>query len=141
MISRRYLWPCLLPFVMLKPALAIEIWHSDTVWANQGMCSATFTLDSGTEPVGELDIGIELVNARQEVVSVDHLTVAPFGTSEATRYQTTYAEGEHYCDDTLSIRITSLAEVDSGVHKRLPLSLITPRHFRPFTIVTAPRDK
>ncbi|WP_249118854.1 IrmA family protein [Kosakonia sp. SMBL-WEM22] len=105
------------------------------------MCSATFTLDSGTEPVGELDIGIELVNARQEVVSVDHLTVAPFGTSEATRYQTTYAEGEHYCDDTLSIRITSLAEVDSGVHKRLPLSLITPRHFRPFTIVTAPRDK
>lgn len=33
------------------PTHAIEIWHSNTVWANQGMCSATFTLDSGMESV------------------------------------------------------------------------------------------
>lgn len=28
-------------------AYGLEIWHSNTVWAGQGMCAASFTLDSG----------------------------------------------------------------------------------------------
>jgi len=72
--------------VTAAPASALEIWHSNTVWANQGMCSATFMLDSGMEETGPLEIGVELVNAKGVVIASDTLNVDALGVAEATRY-------------------------------------------------------
>lgn len=120
--------------LFFKPVQALEIWHSSTVWANQGMCSATFTLDSGMESVGHLKIGIALIDPQGKVVTNDELEVESFGDSEATRYQTTYGEGESYCDSDLRVQLVSLSVEQNGATRSLPLSLLTPREFVPFKI-------
>lgn len=122
------------------PSHAIEIWHSNTVWANQGMCSATFMLDGGMESVGSLEIGFDLVDAKNNLVAHDALQVEPFGDSDATRYQTAFAEGEHYCESNLTLRLTSLALVNGKTKQPLPLSLLTPRAFIPFPIINPQAD-
>ena len=125
----------------IAPASALEIWHSNTVWANQGMCSATFTLDSGMEETGPLEIGVELVNAKGVVIASDTLSVEAFGDSEATRYQTTFLEGEAVCEDDLSVRFTSLAQVAGQQKQPLPLSDLQIRDFKPFRLVNPQADK
>lgn len=125
----------------MAPASALEIWHSNTVWANQGMCSATFTLDSGMEEVGPLEIGVELVNAQGVVVATDTLNVDAFGDSEATRYQTTFLEGEAVCEDDLTARFTSLTLVSAPQKKTLPLSELQIRDFKPFTLSNPQADR
>lgn len=114
-------------------AQAVEIWHSNTVWANMGMCSATFSFDSGTEPVGQFNMAIELVDTQGTVVSKDVIAVEPFGDSEATRYQIAYGEGEHYCDDNLTVKITAISDANGNA---LPLQMLTPRDFTPMKIVS-----
>lgn len=127
--------------LFMAPASALEIWHSNTVWANQGMCSATFMLDSGMSEVGPLEIGVELVNAQGVVIAIDTLNVDAFGDSEATRYQTTYLESEAVCEEDLTVRFTSLATVAGQKKKTLPLSELQIRAFKPFTLINPQQDK
>ncbi|MCU6680584.1 IrmA family protein [Leclercia sp. H6W5] len=127
--------------LFMAPASALEIWHSNTVWANQGMCSATFTLDSGMSEVGPLEIGVELVNAQGVVVAIDTLNVDAFGDSEATRYQTTYLEGEATCEDDLTVRFTSMVTVSGQTKETLPLSELHIRTFKPFTLINPQQNK
>lgn len=127
--------------LFMAPASALEIWHSNTVWANQGMCSVTFTLDSGMSEVGPLEIGVELVNAQGVVVAIDTLNVDAFGDSEATRYQKTYLEGEAVCEDDLNVRFTSLVTVSGQMKKTLPLSELHIRTFKPFTLINPQQNK
>ena len=127
--------------LFMAPASALEIWHSNTVWANQGMCSATFTLDSGMSEVGPLEIGVELVNAQGVVVAIDTLNVDAFGDSEATRYQTTFLEGEAVCEDDLTVRFTALVTVSGQSKKTLPLSELHIRTFKPFTLINPQQNK
>ncbi|UYM58279.1 MULTISPECIES: IrmA family protein [Leclercia] len=121
--------------LFMAPASALEIWHSNTVWANQGMCSATFMLDSGMSEVGPLEIGVELVNVQGVVVAIDTLNVDRFGDSEATRYQTTFLESEAVCEDDLTVRFTALVTVSGQSKKTLPLSELHIRTFKPFTLI------
>lgn len=132
--------------VTAAPASALEIWHSNTVWANQGMCSATFMLDSGMEEtgpleIGPLEIGVELVNAKGVVIASDTLNVDAFGDAEATRYQTTFLEGEAVCEDDLTVRFTSLARVSGQQKQPLPLSDLQIRDFKPFRLINTQADK
>lgn len=127
--------------VTAAPASALEIWHSNTVWANQGMCSATFMLDSGMEETGPLEIGVELVNAKGVVIASDTLNVDAFGDAEATRYQTTFLEGEAVCEDDLTVRFTSLARVSGQQKQPLPLSDLQIRDFKPFRLINTQADK
>jgi len=39
---------------LTMPAQAVDFWHSNTVWANQGMCSAVFSCDSGMQDITDL---------------------------------------------------------------------------------------
>lgn len=127
--------------LFMAPASALEIWHSNTVWANQGMCSATFMLDSGMTEVGQLEIGVELVNVQGVVVAIDTLNVDAFGDSEATRYQTAYLEGEAVCEDNLTVRFTSLTEVEGQNKRSLPLRELQIRAFKPFTLINPQESK
>ncbi|MCU6665921.1 IrmA family protein [Silvania hatchlandensis] len=127
--------------LFVAPASALEIWHSNTVWANQGMCSATFMLDSGMTEVGPLEIGVELVNAQGVVVAIDTLNVDAFGDSEATRYQTSYLEGEAVCEDDLTVRFTSLTLVSGQNKKTLPLHELQIRAFKPFMLINQQEGK
>lgn len=129
---------CLL---FMTPASALEIWHSNTVWANQGMCSATFTLDSGMDVIGPLEIGVELVNAQGMVIATDTLNVVRFGESEATHYQQALLEGEAECDDELTVRFTSLTLVSDQQKKTLPLSELKIRDFKPFKMINSQAGK
>lgn len=49
-------------------AYGLEIWHSNTVWANQGMCAASFTLDSGEVKVQDLHIALAGIDIRNNNV-------------------------------------------------------------------------
>ncbi|QDX98816.1 hypothetical protein EGD00_19830 [Pectobacterium carotovorum subsp. carotovorum] len=117
---------------------AIEIWHTDTVWAGQGACSAQFTLDNGGafgEPVGKLEISVDVLDKSGKVQQKDTLNVEPFGDSDATRYQTALLEGENYCDSDLTINITKVAEIVGSEKKILPVSEFTTRKFKPYTVL------
>lgn len=127
--------------LFMVPASALEIWHSNTVWANQGMCSATFMLDSGMSEVGPLEIGVELVNAQGVVVAIDTLNVDAFGDSEATRYQTTFLEDEAACEDDLTVRFISLVTVSGQTKKTLPLSELHIRSFKTYTLINPQQNK
>ncbi|MCU6668773.1 IrmA family protein [Enterobacteriaceae bacterium H4N4] len=127
--------------LFVAPVSALEIWHSNTVWANQGICSATFMLDSGMTEVGPLEIGVELVNAQGVVVAIETLNVDAFGDSEATRYQTTYLEDEAVCEDDLTVRFTSLTQVSGQKKTALPLSELQIRDFKPFRLINPQEDK
>ncbi|PWC18959.1 IrmA family protein [Brenneria corticis] len=117
---------------------AIEIWHTDTVWAGQGVCSAQFTLDNGGafgEPVGKLEISVDVLDKSGKVQQKDTLNVEPFGDSDATRYQTALLEGENYCESDLTINITKVAEIVGSEKKILPVTEFTTREFKPYTVL------
>lgn len=70
----------------------IDIWHSYTVWANQGMCAVAFTLDGGgsdgsARGIGLLEIAVDVLAKSGKRLDSDTLKVEPFSDSEATRYR------------------------------------------------------
>lgn len=117
----------------------IDIWHSNTVWVNQGMCAATFTLDGGGSDgrgrgIGRLEIAVDVLDKSGKRLESDTLEVEPFSDSEATRYQTAHLVGENYCEGNLIINITRVTETMSGKKRVLPLSELGSRDFTPFTV-------
>lgn len=123
-------------------AHAIDIWHSDTVWVNQGMCAATFTLDGGGsdgsgQGIGSLEIAVDVLGKSGKLLQKDTLEIEPFSDSDATRYQTAHLVGENYCEDNLTINITRITETVNGKKRVLPLSEWSSRDFKPFNIKIA----
>ncbi|MEC5321463.1 IrmA family protein [Brenneria populi subsp. brevivirga] len=117
---------------------AIEIRHTDTVWAGQGACSAQFTLDNGGaagEPIGNLEITVNVSDKNGKILQKDTLNVEPFGDSDATRYQIAYLEGESYCEDALTINIVKSVETVKGKKKNRPLAEFTTSEFKPYTVL------
>lgn len=93
-------------------AQAIQMWHSDTVWANQGMCAANFTFDSGLDRVQQLKVHIQVLDKKtNRVVSQDVIEVDDFGGSNADRYATGYWHSELACDDDLRLVVTQARAV------------------------------
>src|SRR5690606_15654026 len=67
-------------------AQAIDFWHSNTVWAGQGQCSAVFSFDSGMEEIKNLQVSVAAVNKAGKRVAAGDLQIARFGQSSADRY-------------------------------------------------------
>jgi hypothetical protein len=116
-------------------AHAIEFWHSNTVWGGQGMCSATFTFDSGLVEIASLNIEVALVDASGTEVLADTLTVAEFGGSGVDRYADAMIDGAEVCHDGLTLQVKSAsAALDGKPTDLLAARSLTAREFKPFTI-------
>lgn len=134
MIIRRVMAMALIGSVT-APAHAVEFWHSNTVWAGQGVCSATFTFDSGLVGIRNLDVAVALVDGSGKDVVNDTLTVATFGGSGVDRYADAFIEGADVCDDTLSLVVKSAsAIVDGKATDLVATRAISARDFKPFRI-------
>lgn len=117
------------------PAHAIEFWHSNTVWGGQGMCSATFTFDSGLVEIAGLTVEMALVDASGTEVLADTLTVAEFGGSGVDRYADATIDGAEVCDDGLTLQVKSAsAALDGKPTDLLAAKSLTAREFKPFPI-------
>lgn len=118
-------------------AYAIDFWHSDTVWANQGMCAANFTFDSGMEPVEQLQVSIvALEKNTNKVKGQGVIDIDEFGTSGADRYAVGYWESELACDDNLYLVVTEASAYIDGVKQDLlEAGLLKAREFKPYQIV------
>lgn len=117
-------------------AHAISFWHSDTVWANQGMCAANFTFDSGMEPVEQLQVSIvALEKGTDKVKGQTVIEVDEFGTSGADRYAVGYWESELACDENLYLVVTAASAYLDGVKQDLLESgQLNAREFLPYQI-------
>lgn len=117
------------------PAAALDIWHSDTIWGGQGICVATFTLDSGGDSISRLSIGITASDRKGESVGAFVLEVPDFGASNAERYATATWESEAACEEDLTLSITAAhAVIDNQRINLLKESRLTTRDFKPFKI-------
>ena len=117
------------------PAHAIEFWHSNTVWAGQGQCSAVFTFDSNTEDTKNLQVAINLLDKAGKKLTSGTLEVQQFGQTSANRYADAFLESEETCADDLIVTVTKATAIING--KRVDLlktKTLTPREFKPFKI-------
>ncbi|MGU5890792.1 IrmA family protein [Aeromonas hydrophila] len=72
-------------FAEAQRHLAIQ--HTDTVYANQGVCAYHFSLDSGgADEFGHLYITLQFNDKKGKALAESTLEVDPFGGSSATRY-------------------------------------------------------
>src|SRR5690606_6925765 len=117
------------------PAQAVELWHSDTVWAGQGMCAATFTFDSGGETVVNLRVALSAIDKAGNYVDSFILSIPEFGASSAERYASELWETDVACDDEVKLVVTSATAVVNDERKDLLKSQgIAVRAFKPFVI-------
>lgn len=125
----------LLGVLSVLPAQAIEIWHSNTVFAGQGQCAAALTLDSGGEEYQQVRLQVALLDKGGRRVATQTLDLPAIGQSSAERYADVLIEGEAACDSSLQLQITAASAVVNG--KRVDLvrtGQLTARDFRPMRI-------
>lgn len=116
------------------PAQALEIWHSNTVWAGQGQCSAVFGLDS-MEAIEKLEISITVVDAKGKKVASGTITTEGFGGTSADRYAESFIEGEAFCADNLTLIVKKATANIEGVRTDLlKTQALAVRAFKPFPI-------
>ena len=128
--------------LMSGQAQAIGMWHSDTVWANQGMCAANFTFDSGLDRVQQLKVHIQVLDKKtNKVVAQDVIEVDEFGGSNADRYATGYWHSDIACDQDLRLLVTQAqAVIDDERVDLLAKRELEIRPFVPYEItIQAPR--
>lgn len=117
------------------PAQAVEFWHSDTVWAGQGMCAAAFTFDSGGETVVNLRVALSAVDKAGNNIDSFILSIPEFGSLSADRYATELWESDVACDDEVKLVVTSATAVVNDERTDLLKNQgIAARAFKPFTI-------
>jgi hypothetical protein len=132
-------WPAALLGVALvlvaEPARAIDFWHSNTTWAGQGMCAASFTFDSGLEHVQKLQIALTAVDRSGKSRASTVLEVPEFGLSNASRYGEAYWESEVACDEKLALVVTrATATLEGKPVDLLKTNDLQVRNFKPFGI-------
>lgn len=116
-------------------AQAVEIWHSNTVWANGGICSASFTLDAGMDEMTNLKIQVQALDPKGSAIGDGVLEVDELGTSSATRYGSAFFEDSAACEDNLTIVIKKASAVMNGKTVDLiKTKNISVREFKPFSI-------
>lgn len=125
-------------------AQAVDFWHSDTIWANQGMCSASFTFDSSgafSDRLQNLKVTFNALDAQNKVVDTATLEIDALGGDNASRYAYTSWASEHACDSDLRLQVISAhALIDGQQQDLLAKGEIAAREFIPFQItVPAPR--
>jgi hypothetical protein len=130
----------LLGGVVAGQAQAVQMWHSDTVFANQGMCAANFTFDSQMEPVQQLRVHIQVLSKKNnKLVAEDVIEVDDFGSSSADRYATGYWYNEIACDQNLRVVVTGATAVMNGERvDLLAKDLLEVENFVPYEISITP---
>lgn len=119
----------------VAPAHAIEFWHSSTVFANQGQCSAVFSFDSGFAAVKNLRVSVSAIDRSGKNVNSGTLEIAEFGDSSVARYADAYLEGEGMCADDLTIVVDkATATIGGKVTDLLENKALTAREFKPYRI-------
>lgn len=114
---------------------AIDMWHSNLVFANQGQCAATFTFDSGSQAINKLKVQLNVLDKTGKKIQSGVLEVANFGESEASRYGDAILAGEDLCDDDLRIVVTkATATLEGKATDLLKTKQLTVRPFKPYTI-------
>jgi len=116
---------------------AIDIWHSNCVFANMGMFSAAFTFDgAGIDEINNLKVSVNAIDKSGKVVTSGVLEVDQFGGGGAGRYATAFLESEQICADGLTIVVTKASAMIN--EKRIDLlksKLISVRSFQPYRII------
>ena len=116
-------------------AQTIEFWHSNTAWAGQGMCAATFTFDSGGEAVSNLRVALSVFDKAGSNIDTIMLNVPEFGGSNAERYATEFWESDTACEDDLTLVVTSAsANINEKRQDLLRTRKLVLQQFKPFTI-------
>lgn len=116
-------------------ASALDFWHSNTTWAGQGQCSATFTFDSGLEEVANLQVSVLAIDDSGMQVASGVLNVEHFGQSAANRYADAFLESEEICTDGLTIIVSKATAVVEGKQvDLLKTKMLSARDFKPFKI-------
>lgn len=123
-------------------AQAVDFWHSNTVWAGQSMCAASFTFDSGLEPVEQLQVRIDVVDKANTVVDDAVLEINSFGGAGFERYADAFWESELACDSDLSLVVTHAeAIINNQKQDLLATGQFSARDFIPFQIEIRPQPK
>ena len=120
---------------LAAPAYAVDFWHSSTVWAGQGQCSAVFSFDSGMEEIKNLQVTGAAINKAGKKVASGVLEIPQFGQSSADRYADAFLEGEEICADDLTIVVNKATAIVDGKRTDLLKSkVLSARNFNPFRI-------
>ena len=116
---------------------AIDIWHSNCVFANMGMFSAEFTFDGlGIDEINNLKVSVNAIDKSGKVITSGVLEVDQFGGPGAGRYASAFLESQDICSDGLTIVITKASAVIND--KKIDLlksKLISIRKFQPYKIL------
>ncbi|MBF0208747.1 MAG: hypothetical protein HQK53_17915 [Oligoflexia bacterium] len=120
---------------LAAPAYAVDFWHSSTVWAGQGQCSAVFSFDSGMEEIKNLQVTVAAINKAGKKVASGVLEIPQFGQSSADRYADAFLEGEEICAEDLTIVVNKATAIVDGKRTDLLKSkALSARDFKPFRI-------
>jgi hypothetical protein len=120
---------------LTAPSHAVEFWHSNTLWAGQGQCSAVLSFDSGMEKIENLQASVTAINKAGKKVASGVLEIPQFGESHADRYANAFLEGEEICADDLTIVVNkATAIVDGKQTDLLKSKTLSARDFKPFKI-------
>ena len=115
----------------------ITIQHTDTVYANQGICAFHFSLDSGdADEFGRLYVTLQFNDQNGKALAESTLEVEPFGGSAATQYGGGFTEVDcGQVEQAKSIAIIQATEVLANNQvTRLPVSTFTPEFHQPLKI-------
>ncbi|MFH6573253.1 IrmA family protein, partial [Aeromonas caviae] len=115
----------------------LAIQHTDTVYANQGVCAYHFSLDSaGADEFGRLYITLQFNDKKGKSLAESTLEVESFGGSSATRYGGGFTEVDcGQVEQAKSIAIIQATEVLAHNEvTRLPVSTFTPEFHQPLKI-------
>lgn len=115
----------------------ITIQHTDTVYANQGICAFHFSLESGgADEFGRLYVTLQFNDQNGKALAESTLEVEPFGGSAATQYGGGFTEVDcGQVEQAKSIAIIQATEVLANNQvTRLPVSTFTPEFHQPLKI-------
>lgn len=133
---KKMMYTTALALVCVNSLHAIEMWHSNTVWAYEGRCEASFTFDSGgflDDSLNNVRINVDLYKGGKKIGS-DRLEVQEMGRSEAERYTEASLVSEAACQD-LSIVVTkATASINNKRVDLLKTKQLAYRPFKPFSI-------
>lgn len=97
-----------------QTASAMSIRNTSLVFANHGMCSAAFDIDSGLEEMSDVKIYYQVLNEVADTIDNGMFLIDHFGYSTASRFERVYLEKEALCEEALTLKITKATAVING---------------------------
>ncbi len=115
---------------------AIEVWHTETVWAGMGQCSAHFSFDGGglDDALHDLRVEATLTDESGAARGEIELHVDEIGGSSVARYASDIVEGEELCGYLILTVTSATAQADGKTVDLLATRQLRAREFRPNSI-------